>query len=171
MRCPYCGERDSRVVDSRELENSIRRRRECPQCDHRFTTYEHATSVTLAVVKKDGRREDFDRKKLERGIRAACFKRPIPVDEVNRVIGTIETELFQLGKSEVSSELIGELAMQHLRSIDGVAYVRFASVYRQFRDIDHIVEEIDSLRAWRRRLSETQDQLSFRFEEDQPCWS
>jgi len=171
MRCPYCAERDSRVVDSREVESTIRRRRECPSCGQRFTTYERAVALTFSVVKKDGRREDYDRAKLERGIRAACFKRPIPADEVDALISGVETELIQLGKAEMSSQFIGELVMARLRERDEVAYVRFASVYREFRDADHIVEEIASLRAWKRRAVEARNQLSFRFEEDQPCWS
>lgn len=173
MRCHFCGNDSpgTKVVDSRELEDAVRRRRECQSCGQRFTTYERAERLGFAVVKKDGRREDFDLKKLERSLRLATFKRSISSEVTETVAREIEAELFGMGQSEVPSQLIGERVMAALRDLDEVAFVRYASVYRAFRDVDTMVEEIEGLRLWKRRLVEARDQLRFRFEEDQPCWS
>jgi transcriptional repressor NrdR len=173
LRCLICGCDDpgTKVVDSRELEDAVRRRRECLSCGQRFTTYERADRLGFLVVKKDGRREEYDREKLARGVRMACFKRPVPAEAIEETVRDIEAELFGMGKSEVPSQLIGERVMASLRDLDEVAYVRFASIYRAFRDVDTMVDEIEGLRQWKRRLMESRNQLRFRFEEDQPCWS
>jgi transcriptional repressor NrdR len=173
MRCLHCGveEPGTKVIDSRELEDAVRRRRECLSCGQRFTTYERAERAGLMVVKKDGRREEFNREKLGHGIRKACFKRPVPAEAIDAVVGEIEAELHGMGQPEVPSQLIGERIMTALRDVDEVAYVRFASVYREFRDVDTIVDEIEGLRKWKRRLIESRNQLRFRFEEEQTCWS
>ncbi len=151
MRCPYCQEGDSRVIDSREVGNSIRRRRECVRCGQRFTTYERLTPVSLLVVKRDGRREPFDREKLHHGILTACAKRPIPEQTIEGVVAQLETALFALGKAEVESKVIGQMVMEQLRALDDVAYVRFASVYRRFQDVDGLVEEINQFKKWKKR--------------------
>lgn len=153
MHCPYCQEGDSRVVDSREVGSAIRRRRECQRCGQRFTTYERLAPVSLYVVKRDGRREPFDREKLHHGISTACAKRPISEETIETLVGKIENELFALGKAEVESKLVGEMVMEQLRGLDDVAYVRFASVYRQFKDIDGLEKEIDAFRRWKQRGS------------------
>ena len=173
MRCLHCGieEPGTKVIDSRELEDAVRRRRECLSCGQRFTTYERAERAALMVEKKDNRREEFNREKLARGIRMACFKRPIPAEAIESMVSDIEAELLGTGQSEVPSQVIGERVMAALREVDEVAYVRFASVYREFRDVDTIVDEIEGLRIWKRRLQESRDQLRFRFEEEQTCWS
>jgi transcriptional repressor NrdR len=171
MRCLFCGS-ETRVIDSRPVDEAIRRRRECPDCEKRFTTYErYDRPAAFLVVKKDGRREDYDREKLARSIRMACFKRAIPAEAVDATVSDIEAELFGMGRAEVPSQLIGERVMASLRELDEVAYVRFASVYRAFQDVDTMVDEIEGLRQWKRRLMESRNQLRFRFEEDQPCWS
>lgn len=151
MRCPYCHEGDSRVIDSREVGNSIRRRRECMRCGQRFTTYERLTPVSLLVVKRDGRREPFDREKLYRGIYTACSKRPISDETIESVVGRVESDLYALGKAEVESKVIGQMVMEQLRDLDDVAYVRFASVYRRFKDVDGLVEEINQFKKWKKR--------------------
>ncbi len=171
MKCPYCSAKDTRVIDSRESDETVRRRRECPTCGQRFTTHERADRVALSVVKKDGRREEYDRAKLARGIRIACTKRPVPVEAVETAIDRIESKIFSLGKSEVPSSFIGELVMEKLRDLDGVAYVRFASVYREFRDLDGLLEHIEDWQEWRRRTVQDDRQLQFDFEKDQPLWS
>lgn len=173
MRCLYCGTDDpgTKVVDSREVDEGVRRRRECLGCGQRFTTYERAERLGMSVVKKDGRREEYSRDKLVRGIRLACFKLSIPIEKIEEKANEIEAELVNMGRAEVPSQLIGERVMVALRELDEVAYVRFASVYRAFRDVDTMVEEIEGLRQWKRRLVESRNQLRFRFEEDQTCWS
>ena len=160
MRCPYCQEQESRVVDSRESEGSIRRRRECLACGQRFTTYERIESANLYVVKNDGRREEYSRAKLIEGIRKACAKRPVSAEAVERIVDEIQAELFRLGRAEVRSSVIGEKVMERLRDLDEVAYVRFASVYRRFTDLDGLSEEINEFRRWRRRQAEARDQLA-----------
>jgi transcriptional repressor NrdR len=173
VRCVYCGSNEpgTKVVDSRELEESVRRRRECLGCGQRFTTYERCDRGGFMVIKKDGRREDFDREKLRNSIRSACYKRAIAAEAVEQTVGEVEAELLGIGRAEVPSQLIGERVMAALRNLDEVAYVRYASVYREFRDVDNMVEEIEGLRQWKRRLMESRNQLRFRFEEDQLCWS
>ncbi|MGB9722803.1 MAG: transcriptional regulator NrdR [Chloroflexia bacterium] len=147
MKCPYCRASESRVVDTREIAESeaIRRRRQCLSCGRRFTTYERVEPISLTVVKKDGRREPYDRRKLEGGIRRACTKRPIPTETIQRVVDEIETAIFALAGEEVPSRTIGELVMEKLRELDQVAYIRFASVYRSFADLEDIREEVESL--------------------------
>lgn len=145
MRCPYCGSSNSRVVDTREVGDAIRRRRECQDCDQRFTTYERVARVNLLVVKRDGRREPFDRQKLFEGIRRACTKRPISTDTIEHLVTNIETNLYNLGKTEVPSRQIGEMVIERLRDLDGVAYVRFASVYHSFEDLNAMKREVDEM--------------------------
>ncbi|MBI2846340.1 MAG: transcriptional repressor NrdR [Chloroflexi bacterium] len=145
MKCPYCGYIDSKVIDSRDAGDVIRRRRECLRCALRFTTHEKVQTTTLLVIKRDGRREEFDREKLSSGIRKACAKRPLPMGTIEKVVDDIEAQLLKLGKAEVSSSLIGEMVMEKLRTLDRVAYVRFASVYREFADIKTFKREIDAL--------------------------
>ncbi|MDD2630573.1 MAG: transcriptional regulator NrdR [Limnochordia bacterium] len=147
MRCPFCGESGSRVVDSRTIQerNAIRRRRECEQCKRRFTTYERREEFPLMVVKKDGRREMFDRNKVLGGIIKALEKRPVSGEQVEHMVDEIERKLYSLGQREVASQQIGELVMEALRDTDEVAYVRFASVYRQFKDINRFLEELEHL--------------------------
>ncbi|MGI6082655.1 MAG: transcriptional regulator NrdR [Limnochordia bacterium] len=147
MRCPYCGETDSRVLDSRPTSEGrvIRRRRACPSCDGRFTTYERIESLPLVVIKKDGRREAFDRDKMLRGLLTACEKRPVALATLENLVDQVEMTLRNRMEQEVSSQRIGELVMQGLREIDEVAYVRFASVYRQFGDIQRFMSELEKL--------------------------
>jgi transcriptional repressor NrdR len=149
MFCPFCQEGDSRVIDTREVGSAIRRRRECSRCGQRFTTYERLAQVSLLVVKRDGRREPFDREKLYRGVYKACAKRPISEESIDGLVGKVENELFGLGQAEVDSRVIGQMVMEQLRGLDDVAYVRFASVYRRFKDIDGLVEEINDFRRWK----------------------
>ena len=147
MRCPQCGERESRVIDLRELEesSSIRRRRECATCSRRFTTYERVEAARLIIVKRDGTREDFDREKVASGIRKALTRRPVPAGAAERAADEIEAELRTAGSPEVPSERIGELAMARLRELDQIAYIRFASVYQSFEDLAALKREVDSL--------------------------
>ena len=147
MRCPYCGSDDTRVTDSRPVEetNSIRRRRQCDQCGKRFTTYEKIEAIPLVVIKKDSTRQQYDRSKIESGVMRACYKRPVPSQKINETIDQAETDIFNLDKKEVESSEIGEIVMDHLKDLDAVAYVRFASVYRQFTDVNTFVKEVESL--------------------------
>ena len=147
MKCPFCSYRDSRVIDSRAVEDgtSIRRRRECPDCGRRFTTYEKYEETPLVVSKKDGRRELFDAKKLLGGLLKAFEKRPVPYEKVQEIADSVERELRMNGESEVESARIGELVMDRLKKVDEVAYVRFASVYRQFKDINTFMAELNKL--------------------------
>ena len=147
MRCPKCGYEESKVVDSRPSENNdaIRRRRECISCGCRFTTYERREDMPLMIVKRDGRKETFDRQKLMRGLLAATVKRNVPVDTLEGLISNIESELRDKGMSEISSEDLGMMVLQRLVDIDKVAYVRFASVYRDFKDLDEFNEELRRL--------------------------
>ena len=149
MKCPYCGFNESKVIDSRPADenNSIRRRRECLSCGRRFTTYETVESLPVVVVKKDGSRQSFDRAKVLGGMIRACEKRPVPLARLEKVSAEIEQELQNAMEREVSTEVIGERVMENLRAIDQVAYVRFASVYRQFQDIDSFMEELSKLLA------------------------
>lgn len=159
MRCPFCQNEDTKVIDSRELAESVRRRRECVTCGQRFTTYERA-EPSLFVIKKDRRREEFDSRKLFEGLRKACVKRPVATEDLEKVVKDIQGELLKLGKVEVGSEIIGELAMNHLRALDEVAYVRFASVYREFKDVDSLIEEIEGYREWKRKSEILKHQLT-----------
>ena len=147
MRCPYCHHSHSKVLDSRATDEgaSIRRRRECERCGRRFTTYERWEETPLMVIKKDGRREPFQRQKLLNGLLKACEKRPIPLSVLEQVVDDIEREVRQRGDTEVTSRQIGEGIMEALRTIDEVAYVRFASVYREFRDLTALLGEVEKL--------------------------
>ena len=146
MKCPYCGFQESKVVDSRPADDgSIRRRRECLQCERRFTTYETVESLPMVVIKKDGSRQSFDRSKVLRGIQRSCEKRPVPVAEMERMTTEIEQELQNNMEREISTELVGEMVMDKLKKADEVAYVRFASVYRQFKDINTFMSELNKL--------------------------
>jgi transcriptional repressor NrdR len=157
MRCPYCTSQDSRVIDSREADDGIRRRRECNSCGERFTTYERPQVGGLLVVKKDGRREEYTREKLLLGIRKACEKRPLAAGTLEGVVDEIEAVLNEENMAEVSSRTIGEMVMGHLRDLDQIAYIRFASVYHQFADLDELKEELDALET-ARATSETTSQ-------------
>lgn len=147
MKCPFCGFEEDKVVDSRPSQDgrSVRRRRECLSCEKRFTTYEYVENVSLTVIKNDGRSEPFDRQKLLRGIELACNKRPISGKKISSLVDEIEEELQNLSKKEVSSKEIGELVMKKLKDLDEVAYVRFASVYRKFKDKTEFIEELKNL--------------------------
>lgn len=147
MRCPYCGFSESKVIDSRPTDESniIRRRRECLSCGKRFTTYETVESVPLVVVKKDGSRQSFDRSKILGGLIKACEKRPVPLETLEKAVTDIEQKLLGSMEREIPSERVGELVMEQLKTIDQVAYVRFASVYRQFQDIDSFMAELNKL--------------------------
>ena len=147
MKCPYCSYEESKVIDSRPVEegNSIRRRRECLKCGERFTTYEKIEHISLVVVKKDGTREQFDREKLLGGLLRACQKRPVSIEQLEILVDDVETILSNSLEREVTSHHIGELVMAKLKDIDEVSYVRFASVYRQFKDINTFMEELKTL--------------------------
>ncbi|MBO9130598.1 transcriptional regulator NrdR [Bacillus sp. 165] len=144
MRCPTCFHNGTRVLDSRPVDEgrSIRRRRECEKCTHRFTTFERVEETPLVVVKKEGTREEFSKEKILRGLIKACEKRPVSLKQLEEVTQSVERELRNLGASEVNSEHVGEMVMDHLREIDEVAYVRFASVYRQFKDLNVFIDEL-----------------------------
>ncbi|MBR2592301.1 MAG: transcriptional repressor NrdR [Oscillospiraceae bacterium] len=142
MKCPYCGEEDTRVIDSRPADNAIRRRRQCEGCGKRFTTYEKVETIPMMIVKKDSTRELYDRSKIEAGMVRACHKRPISANQITEVVDRIENEILQRDSREISSTEVGEMVMQNLRDLDDVAYVRFASVYREFKDVDTFLEEI-----------------------------
>lgn len=149
MRCPHCGERDTRVVDSRDLDESatIRRRRECTVCSTRFTTYERVEAARLVILKRDGARQEFDRDKLASGLRKALTRRPVADDAAEVAADAIEAELRAAGTTEVPSSRVGELAMAHLRGIDQIAFIRFASVYQSFEDLEDLKREVDTLYA------------------------
>lgn len=144
MKCPYCGSDNTRVIDSRPADDgdSIRRRRECDACGKRFTTYEKVETLPVIVIKKDENREPYDRSKIEGGVLRACHKRPIPVDDVGRLVDEIEAVIFNKEVREISTREIGELVMEKLKKLDSVAYVRFASVYREFKDVNTFMDEL-----------------------------
>ena len=145
MLCPYCGHNNSRVIDSRDASDGIRRRRECLQCGLRYTTYERVQTTSLLVVKRDGRREEFNHDKLLNSIRLACAKRPLPTGAIDRVVSDIEGQLQQLGRAELPSSTIGEMVVQRLKGLDRVAYIRYASVYKDFADLETFKEEVDAM--------------------------
>jgi transcriptional repressor NrdR len=145
MKCPFCGGSESRVKDSRDVGDAIHRRRECEQCKGRFSTYERVEKTQLMVIKRDQRREPFDRQKLFIGISKACEKRPLSVNDIENAVEEIEQEVYRQGKQEVPGSVIGELVMDHLRKMDKIAYIRFASVYRSFGDVETMFEEIQNL--------------------------
>ena len=147
MKCPFCGHENTRVIDSRPAEenNSIRRRRVCDECDKRFTTYEKVETIPLIVIKKDNNREAYDRSKIEAGVLRACHKRPISANQIKNLVDEVETEIFSMEEKEISSRVIGELVMNKLKKLDAVAYVRFASVYREFKDVNTFLDELRSV--------------------------
>ena len=147
MKCPFCGYENTRVIDSRPAEdnNSIRRRRVCDECGKRFTTYEKIETIPLIIIKKDNNRETYDRTKIEAGVLRACHKRPISAEQISKLVDEVETEIFNMEEREVSSAVIGELVMDKLKDLEAVAYVRFASVYREFKDVNTFVEELKSI--------------------------
>ena len=154
MKCPFCASTESRVIDTRSAEGGIRRRRECQDCGRRFTTYERVAPLRLMVIKQDGRREPFDRDKILGGIQTACAKRPIKTEFIEELVSGIESELYHRGSREVTSREIGEMVMRNLRRLDEVAYIRFATIYRQFADVEDLLDEIESLQE-RRQLEES----------------
>ena len=147
MKCPFCNQENTRVIDSRPVpdNNSIRRRRQCDECGKRFTTYEKIETIPLTVIKKDQSREQYDRMKIQDGIMRACYKRPISVKTIENLMDEIETEIFNKEEKEVPSTLIGEIVVDKLKELDAVAYVRFASVYREFKDIDTFMDELKKM--------------------------
>ncbi len=145
MNCPYCGYTDSKVIDSRDVNDGVRRRRQCLSCNARFTTHERLQSASLFIIKKDQRREEFNREKLLGGIRRACEKRPLPTGTIEKITDEIEAGLYKLGKAEIASTLIGDMVMEKLKEHDYIAYIRFASVYREFADIRALKEAVDNL--------------------------
>jgi len=145
MNCPYCGYYDSKVTDSRGVNDGIRRRRQCLSCGSRFTTSEQLQPASLFVIKKDERREQFNRNKLLTGIHRACEKRPLPTGTVDKLAEDIEAELYRMGKVEIPGTVIGDMVMERLKSLDYIAYIRFASVYREFADITALKQEVDTL--------------------------
>lgn len=144
MKCPYCGHPDTRVIDSRPAEdnNSIRRRRSCDECGKRFTTYEKVETIPLIVIKKDNNREQFDRTKIELGVLRACYKRPVSAEQIKQTVDEIELDIINREEKEIPSSKVGEIVMEKLRELDPVAYVRFASVYREFKDVNTFMEEL-----------------------------
>jgi transcriptional repressor NrdR len=147
MKCPFCGYIDSKVIDSRDVNDTIRRRRECLGCGLRFTTHERIQTSNLVIIKKDKRREEFNREKLTTGIRKACEKRPLPTGAIEKLVDDVENELHSLGKAEIASSVVGEIVMEKLKQLDHIAYIRFASVYRDFTDITSLKHEVDTLIA------------------------
>ena len=147
MKCPFCGKENTRVIDSRPADEgcSIRRRRQCDECNKRFTTYEKVEAIPLVVIKKDNNRESYDRSKIEAGVYRSCHKRPISVDQINALVDEIETTIFNMEEKEIHSSIIGEVVMDKLRDFDPVAYVRFASVYREFKDVNTFMSEIKKI--------------------------
>lgn len=144
MKCPFCGHENTRVIDSRPAEenNSIRRRRVCDECSKRFTTYEKIETIPLIVIKKDNNREAYDRAKIEAGVLRACHKRPISANQISNLVEEVENEIFNSEEKEIPSDVIGELVMDKLKDLEAVAYVRFASVYREFKDINTFMDEL-----------------------------
>jgi transcriptional repressor NrdR len=160
MRCPYCQHDDSRVVDTRKVGSAVRRRRECLECEQRFTTYERLAPISLFVVKRDGRREPFKREKLAQGVQLACAKRPVSQEVIETLVGQVESDLYAMGKAEIESNVIGAMVMDELRTLDDVAYVRFASVYRRFEDVEALAEEISEFRRWKRRKDAEKEKVA-----------
>ena len=147
MKCPFCNQDNTRVMDSRPADDncSIRRRRLCDACGKRFTTYEKVETIPLIVIKKDQTREQYDRSKIEAGVMRACYKRPIPVQKINALIDEVETEIFSRADKEIESKVIGEIVMDKLKNLEAVAYVRFASVYREFKDVNTFMNELKKI--------------------------
>ena len=149
MKCPFCSHENTRVIDSRPAEdnNSIRRRRVCDECGKRFTTYEKIETIPLIIIKKDNNREAYDRAKIEAGVLRACHKRPVSAQQITTLVDEVENEIFNREEREIPSGTIGELVMNKLKDLDAVAYVRFASVYREFKDLDTFMRELEQLRG------------------------
>ena len=147
MRCPFCNQDNTRVVDSRPADDNtaIRRRRMCDACGKRFTTYEKVETIPLIVIKKDQNREQFDRSKIEAGVLRACHKRPVSAEQIHRLVDDVETEVFNLEEREIPSSVIGEIVMDKLKDLEAVAYVRFASVYREFKDVNTFMDELKKM--------------------------
>lgn len=147
MKCPFCGKEDTRVIDSRPADdnNSIRRRRQCDSCEKRFTTYEKIETIPLVVIKKDNNREPYDRMKIEAGIMRSCHKRPVSVDQITALVDEVENAIFNMEEKEIPSSKIGGLIMDKLKDLDQVAYVRFASVYREFKDVNTFMQELEKI--------------------------
>lgn len=147
MKCPYCSNLDTRVIDSRPAEdgNSIRRRRSCDVCKKRFTTYEKVETIPLIIIKKDNNREQYERGKIETGIPHACYKRPVSAEDIQKTVNKIETKIFSLEEKEIHSSAVGEIVMGELKELDEVAYVRFASVYREFKDVNTFMDELKKI--------------------------
>lgn len=147
MKCPFCSNSDTRVIDSRPVgdDAAIRRRRSCDVCGKRFTTYEKVETIPLIIIKKDNNREQYHRSKIENGVLQACYKRPVSAESVQRTVDNIETKIYSLEEREISSKVIGEIVMDELKNLDEVAYVRFASVYREFKDVNTFMDELKSL--------------------------
>ena len=147
MKCPFCSQDNTRVVDSRPADenSSIRRRRMCDACGKRFTTYEKVETIPLIVIKKDRTREQYDRGKIEAGVMRACYKRPIPIQRIREMIDAVEMEIFNLEEKEIESKVIGEIVMDKLKDLEAVAYVRFASVYREFKDVNTFLNELKKI--------------------------
>lgn len=147
MKCPYCNHPDTRVIDSRPAEDgsSIRRRRSCDECGKRFTTYEKIETIPMIIIKKDNNREQYSRGKIERGVLRACYKRPVSAEDIQKTVDRIETKVFSLEEKEIPSNVIGEIVMDELKRLDEVAYVRFASVYREFKDVNTFMDEIKKI--------------------------
>ena len=159
MQCPFCGKPNNKVIDTRESDENIRRRRQCLNCNKRYTTYERIAQTGLMVIKQDARREAFDRQKLMGGLVKACAKRTVPMEAIEAMVDEIELELHTLGKPEVDSQKIGQLVMARLRVLDDVAYVRFASVYLRFADLDSLANEIQRLKERKQREAEERLQV------------
>lgn len=149
MKCPYCGKEDTRVIDSRPADdnNSIRRRRQCDACNRRFTTYEKIETIPLVVIKKDNTRQAYDRSKIEAGVMRSCHKRPVSMSQMQALVDDIETNIFNREEKEIPSSVIGEMLMDRLKDLDQVAYVRFASVYREFKDVETFMSELKKILA------------------------
>lgn len=147
MKCPFCGKENTRVIDSRPADDSssIRRRRQCDECSKRFTTYEKVETIPLVVIKKDNNREPYDRSKIEAGVFRSCHKRPISVDQINTLVDDVENTIFNMEEKEIPSFKIGEIVMDKLKGLDPVAYVRFASVYREFKDVNTFMNELKKI--------------------------
>lgn len=147
MRCPFCGDENTRVIDSRPADDgsSIRRRRQCDECSKRFTTYEKVEAIPLVVIKKDNNREPYDRAKIEAGVFRSCHKRPISVDQMKALVDEVENTIFNMEEKEIKSAVIGEILMDKLKDLDAVAYVRFASVYREFKDVNTFMDELKKI--------------------------
>ncbi len=147
MKCPFCGSDDTKVIDSRPADDncSIRRRRSCDKCNKRFTTYEKVETIPLVVIKKDNNREPYDRSKIEAGVLRACHKRPVSINQINALIDEVENEIFNMEDKEIPSDVIGEIVMNKLKDLEAVAYVRFASVYREFKDVNTFMDELKKI--------------------------